>query len=64
MSSWWPRNGDVRGEGRNREVYYHGEWHSKKADDYVVKGDQVKYKQVTDPDYKRGMRIARRRGLA
>ena len=62
MSFLWRRNGDTRGKGRTLEIYYRGEWISKKADVAIVKGDRVTYKQVANPDYRKAARIAKRRG--
>lgn len=58
---FWARNGDTRGKGRNREIYYRGEWLSAKGEETVIRGDQAKVKVSKNPDYKKALRALRRR---
>lgn len=62
FSSIWPCNGDTRGHGRNREIYYRGEWISSRAEVAEVQGDQVVTRSAANPDYPKAQRAARRRG--
>ena len=61
MSWLWPRDGDVRGSGKNRQIYYRGEWQSPRGEDTVVRGDQVVIRMVANPDYRKAERASRRR---
>lgn len=58
---YWAKNGDTRGSGRNRQIYYDGEWQSPKGEETVIRGDQAKVKMSANPDYKKAQRALRRR---
>lgn len=64
MSSLWPRNGETRGSGRNKQIYYNGEWQSPKGEETVIRGDQASVRMATNPDWKGAQRAARRRQRA
>ena len=58
---YWARNGDTRGRGRNREIYYRGEWISQQGEETVIRGDQAAARTAANPDYARAQRALRRR---
>jgi hypothetical protein len=55
------RNGDTRGRGRNREIYYRGEWVSARGEETVIRGDQAATRSAANPDYEKAQRVLRRR---
>jgi hypothetical protein len=61
MSFFWPKNGDTRGRGRHREIYYAGEWVSSRGEETVIRGDQVSVRMAANPDYEKAQRASRRR---
>lgn len=61
QKSVWPKSGDARGKGKMHQVYYGGEWRSRRGEDSQVRGDQVRTRTATDPDYKKGVDAGRRR---
>jgi len=58
----WPKNGDTRGRGRDRQIYYRGEWQSPRGEETVISGDQARTRMSANPDYEKAQRAARRRG--
>jgi hypothetical protein len=61
MTWLWPADGDTRGRGRNREIYYRGEWVSPQGEETVIDGDQARTRVAANPDYAKARRALRRR---
>jgi len=58
---YFARDGDTRGRGRNRQIYYRGEWVSKQGEETVIRGDQATTRMAANPDYEKAERALRRR---
>lgn len=55
------RDGDHRGRGRNREIYYRGEWLSARGEETVISGGQAATRMSANPDYRKALKAFRRR---